>query len=89
MAEQAQSTPSTDYWWLKTPTEGGRWMQFYSWWLKIEFAVFFTLPFLTYFVKWGLAWHEVGPPGKLTDTHSSSYWNMCVFSAPTSFTTAS
>lgn len=63
---------------LSTPESDNVYMKYYSYFLKIEGLTFLTFPFVVYFVKFGVAWHDAGKPFDLTDVKFDSYWNMII-----------
>jgi len=47
-------------------------------WLKVNGVVFICLPFLAYYVKVGLTWHDAGAPLTISDLKFHPYYNMII-----------
>ena len=56
---------------LSTPP-GDKWLKRYSLFLKFEGQVFGGIFLVGYIVKWGVAWHDAGEPGRLDKTNFSA-----------------
>ena len=57
---------------LTIPKSDNPWIKRYSIWLKIQGNIYAGIFFVTYFVKWGVAWHDAGEPFNLTDVKFSA-----------------